>query len=120
MSLNRDFIKSENFSKGFPRMTDIKRREFFMKEIIQDLRRIRDKIESWDDPTMPELDRDHLGKVHHCIEECIDEICIFYSKAAPLTSQSSRPDITDAKCTGCTITDIKEDCPVHVPLISGD
>ena len=31
----------------------------------------------------------------------------------------NRPDNAGAKCTGCTITDIKEDCPVHVPLISG-
>ncbi len=74
MSLDSAFIKSENFSEGFPRMTDIKRREGFMKEIIQDLRRISDKIESWDDPTMPELNRGRFGKVHYCIEECIDEI----------------------------------------------
>ncbi len=36
-----------------------------------------------------------------------------------LTSKCSGPDNAGAKCTGCTITDIKEDCPVHVPLISG-
>lgn len=35
-----------------------------------------------------------------------------------LTTQSNRLDITEGKCTGCTITDIKSDCPVHNHMLS--
>ncbi len=36
-----------------------------------------------------------------------------------LTSKCSGPDITQGKCTGCTITDVKPDCPVHSHMLSG-
>ncbi len=53
------------------------------------------------------------GKLRYCFEAG------WLRAMRHLTSQCSRPDITGAKCTGCTITDIKEDCPIHMPLISG-
>jgi hypothetical protein len=45
-----------------------------MEEIINDLKEIRNKIESWDDPTAPKSYRDQLGEAHYIIEECIDKI----------------------------------------------
>lgn len=36
-----------------------------------------------------------------------------------LSSQCSRPDITQGKCTGCTVTDVKPDCSVHNHMLSG-
>ena len=35
---------------------------------------IRDKIESWDDPTAPTLHRDYLIAMHYYVEECIQGI----------------------------------------------
>ena len=49
-------------------------REGEMEEIIKDLKEIRDKIESWDDPTAPTLYRDRLTAMHDCVEECIQGI----------------------------------------------
>ena len=48
--------------------------EGIMKEIIEDLKKIITKIESWDDPTGPELGREQIGKAHYIIEECICKI----------------------------------------------
>lgn len=45
-----------------------------MNEITDDLQKIIDKLESWDDPTMFELDRDRIGKSHYFIEGCIEKI----------------------------------------------
>lgn len=45
-----------------------------MNEIIDDLQKVIDKLESWDDPTMPEFDRERIGKAHYFIEECIEKV----------------------------------------------
>lgn len=45
-----------------------------MQEIIDDLNKILRKIESWDDPTADDLDREPLGKARFFVEECIDKV----------------------------------------------
>ncbi len=42
-----------------------------MKEIIEKLKTIMDKIEALDDPTAPEAYRDKVGDAVYFIEECI-------------------------------------------------